>query len=120
MKPYTMTLKPLVLMMLFGILTISGLKAQEVKLEIQAIVSPASSPEAEDASILVQVLDKNEPYLFRLLDKAPWEGGVVIATMGPIGETEYRFTGLKAGNYMVFVTDNNQTTSFINVSVGIE
>ncbi len=107
-------------MMLFSIIAIYGLKAQEVKLEIQAVVTPASSPETEDGTILVKVLENDGPYLFRLLDKAPWDGGVVLASMGPINETEFSFSGLKPGNYMVFVTENDQATSFLNVSVSIE
>ena len=94
-----------IILAILACLSVSDIIAQDSKLELIISVENTSTKKAEDGKIIVVVEGEKNNYTFHLLDKLPWEGGVEISNSGLISGTEYEFTNLVVGKYLVCVSE---------------
>jgi hypothetical protein len=96
---------------------INELNAQESKLEIKIETVSVSSHGSDDGKIIVNVDGDNPDFIYRLFDKAPWDGGKELAISVRTYENAFVFENLKDDTYMVCVTDDAKVTKCEYITV---
>lgn len=117
MKNFSKKFISIGILLVFSLLGISKLNAQDSKLEIKIETVSVSSHGSDDGKIKVHLTGGNPEFIYRLYDSAPWDGGNEITRSEPTFEIEYTFNNLKPGKYMVCVTDNTQVTKCEYITV---
>jgi len=117
MKNFSKKFISIGILLMFSLLGISELNAQDSKLEIKIETVSVSSLGSDDGKIIVNVDGDNPDFIYRLLDNAPWDNGNILESSEPTTDSQYTFNNLKAGKYLVCVTDKNRLTRFEYVTV---
>jgi hypothetical protein len=77
--------------------------AQDLSFEIKT--DTVVSNGTPTGAIQVSVLDGDGPFVYILFTKEPWDGGKELARSPETRKTNWKFSGLNAGSYLVCVQD---------------
>jgi hypothetical protein len=87
------------------------------KLLLEIKVNEASSPDASDGSIVMNVTGDHPKFTYLLFDKEPWQGGKELQRSGLKSELNYSFLNLPVGNYLVCVMDETEHSQCQNATI---
>jgi len=90
------------------------LNAQDLSIKIKAdsILAPGGSCVVE-----LIVSGGVAPYTYKLYDKEPWEGGVLLQKSSSTFDLTYSFSIQNAGSYLIAVSDNKELTKFFTITI---
>lgn len=99
-------------------LGILGAKAQNSDFNLQIETTSPSGISNNDGNISITVEGNSPTYTYILYDKVPWSGGIELQKAENLKTSQHTFTNLKAGDYLVCVSDANNFLRCEKVSVG--
>jgi hypothetical protein len=93
-----------------------NVNAQNSDIQIAIEIIDASSPQAEDGIIQIEIKSNGSNFLYMLYDKEPWKGGEKMKPDAEAGKS-YSFTDLRSGKYYVCVQNRDEVTKCTTVSI---
>jgi predicted phage tail protein len=94
-----------------------GTCQDDSKLTLEIKTNDATSNIASDGSVTLNVSGDHPGYTYLLFDKEPWQGGKELQRSGITNETNFIFTNLPVGNYLVCVMDETEHSQCQNATI---
>ncbi|MBN1115679.1 MAG: hypothetical protein JXA77_00620 [Bacteroidales bacterium] len=96
----------------------SSLFSQDGLNDFSLEVKGVTSKKAADGEITILVNNSSTaPYIYKIFDKEPWNGGSEQYSSISLYESSYTFSNISKGDYLVCIIDSENNTSCKKVEV---